>query len=56
MRTFTKDSILEAVKVLQNMSECAAWNDELEAIIGLIMNSSDEDVAAVVQDIHEGVD
>ena len=48
-----KDSILNAVNKLQGTDDGAAFYDELEVIIGLIMNATDEDIAAVVQDIHD---
>ncbi|MCL2508202.1 MAG: hypothetical protein FWF05_03395 [Oscillospiraceae bacterium] len=47
-----KDKILEAVNKLQGTDDGAAYYDELEVIIGLIMNATEEDIAAVVQDIH----
>lgn len=48
-----KDKILETANVLQNNSDGGEYHDELEVIIGLIMNASEEDIAAIVQEIHE---
>ena len=48
-----KDSILNAVNKLQGTDDDAAFYDELEVIIGLIMNATNEDIAAIVQEIHD---
>jgi hypothetical protein len=46
-----KDKILEAANAIQNGSDASNYHDELEVIIGLIMESSEETIAAVVLDI-----
>ena len=48
-----KDRILEAINKLQGTDDGAAYYDELEVIIGLIMNATDEDIEAIVQEIHD---
>ena len=48
-----KDTILEAANKLQGTNDGAAFYDELEVIIGLIMNATEDDIAAIVQEIHE---
>lgn len=46
-----KDKILNAANAIQNGADAGAYHDELEVIIGLIMEASDETIAAVVLDI-----
>ena len=46
-----KDRLLNAANAIQNGSGAGSYHDELEVIIGLIMEASDETIAAVVQDI-----
>jgi hypothetical protein len=46
-----KDRILEAANAIQNGSDASNYHDELEVIIGLIMDASDLLIAAVVRDI-----
>lgn len=46
-----KDTILNAANAIQNGADAGAYHDELEVIIGLVMESSDEAIAAVVQEI-----
>jgi hypothetical protein len=48
-----KDKILNAANAIQGGADGGNYNDELEVIIGLIMNATDEDIAAVWQEIHE---
>jgi len=48
-----KDSILNAVNKLQGTDDGAAYYDELEVIIGLIMKATEEEIAAIVQEIHD---
>lgn len=46
-----KDKILNAANAIQNGADVGVYHDELEIIIGLIMNASDENIAAVVEEI-----
>ena len=46
-----KDKILNAANAIQNGTDAGIYHDELEVIIGLIMNASDEDIAAVIEEI-----
>ena len=46
-----KDKILNAANAIQNGTDAGTYHDELEVIIGLIMNASDEDIAAVIEEI-----
>jgi hypothetical protein len=48
-----KDKIVEALNAIQNGTDAGHFHDELEVVIGLVMNASDEDIAAVIQEIHE---
>ena len=48
-----KDKILNAANAVQGGADGAGFYDELEVIIGLIMNATDEDIAAVWHEIHE---
>jgi hypothetical protein len=48
-----KDKILNAANAIQGGADAGAYNDELEVIIGLIMNATDADIAVVWQEIHE---
>jgi hypothetical protein len=51
-----KDRILEAANAIQNGMDAGAYYDELEVIIGLIMEASEETIAAVVRDISTDSD
>jgi len=51
-----KDSILNAANKLQGTDDGAAYYDELEVIIGLIVNATEDDIAAIVADIHDDCD
>ena len=51
-----KDKIIEAANAIQNGNDGGEYHDELEIIIGLIMNATDKDIAAIVQDIHDDSD
>jgi len=46
-----KDKILNAANAIQNGTDAGAYHDELEVIIGLIVNASDENIAAVIEEI-----
>jgi hypothetical protein len=46
-----KDRILNAANAIQNGSDAGVYHDELEVIIGVIMETSDETIAAIVRDI-----
>ncbi len=48
-----KDRILNAANAIQNGEDAGRFNDELEVIIGLIMEASEETIAAVVREISE---
>ncbi len=48
-----KDQILNAANAIQNGEDAGRFHDELEVIIGLIMEASDVTIAAVVLDIRE---
>jgi len=48
---WTRTKSLNAANAIQNGTDAGAYHDELEVIIGLIMNASDEDIAAVVEEI-----
>jgi len=47
-----KDKILDALNAIQNGSDAGEFHDELEAVIGILIETSEETIAAVVQDIH----
>ena len=52
-----KDKIVNALNAIQNgKSDGGEHHDELEVAIGVLMETSDERIAAVVQDIHEDAD
>ena len=48
-----KDNILEAANAMQNGEDSNKYYDELEVIIGLIMKATEDEIAAIVQEIHE---
>jgi hypothetical protein len=48
-----RDTILNAANAIQGGADGAGYYDELEVIIGLIMNATDENIAAVWHEIHE---
>jgi hypothetical protein len=51
-----KDQILNAANAIQNGEDACAFHDELEVIIGLIMEASEETIAAIVHDISTDSD
>ena len=52
-----KDKIVNALNAIQNgQSDGGEYHDELEVAIGVLMETSEETIAAVVQDIHEDAD
>ena len=51
-----KDKILNALNAIQNGSDAGEFHDELEAVIGILMETSEETIAAVIQDIHDDSD
>jgi hypothetical protein len=48
-----KDRLVNAANAIQGGADAGNYYDELEMIIGLIMNTSDADIAAVWREIHE---
>ena len=48
-----KDRLLEALNGIQNGRDAGAFHDELETVIGVIMNTTDEAIAAAWQEIKE---
>jgi hypothetical protein len=49
-----KDKIVNALNAIQSgQSDGGEYHDELEVAIGVMMETSEEKIAAVVQDIHE---
>ena len=51
-----KDKILNALNAIQNGTDAGAFHDELEVAIGILMETSDEVIAAVILEIHEDDD
>jgi hypothetical protein len=51
-----KDTIVNALNAIQNGASAAKYYDEMEVVIGLVMNATDADIAAVVAEIHEDTD
>lgn len=51
-----KDKILNALNAIQNGTDSEAFHDELEIAIGVLMETSEEAIAAVIQDIREDND
>ena len=48
-----KDKILNAANAIQNGSDGGEFHDELEVIIGLIMNASEDDITSAWKEISE---
>ena len=48
-----KDKLLEALNGIQNGRDAGYYHDELETVIGVVMNVSDEAIAAAWDEIHE---
>jgi hypothetical protein len=48
-----KDKIVNALNAIQNGADIGGYHDELEVIFCLIMNATDADIAAAIQEIHE---
>ena len=48
-----KDKIVNALNAIQNSSDGIKFHDELQVAIGVMMETSEDDIAAVNQDIHE---
>ena len=48
-----KDKILNALNAIQNSLDTEEFHDELEIAIGILMETSEETIAVVVQDIHD---
>ncbi|MDD4494433.1 MAG: hypothetical protein PHV32_08830 [Eubacteriales bacterium] len=51
-----KDKILNALNAIQNGMDAGAFHDELEIAMGVLMETSEEAIAAVIQDIREDND
>ncbi|MDD4474288.1 MAG: hypothetical protein PHV95_00655 [Eubacteriales bacterium] len=51
-----KDKILNALNAIQNGTDAGVFHDELEVAIGILMETSDEVIAAVILEIHEDDD
>ena len=51
-----KDKIVNALNAIQNGDNGSGYHDELEVAIGILMETSEETIAAVVQEIHEDAD
>ena len=51
-----KDKILNALNAIQNGTDSEALHDELEIAIGVLIETSEEAIAAVIQDIREDND
>lgn len=48
-----KDRLLEALNGIQNGRDAEGYYDELETVIGIIMNTTDEAITAAWDEIHE---
>ena len=48
-----KDKLLEALNGIQNGRDAGGYHDELETVIGVIMNATDEAIATAWQEIKE---
>ena len=46
-----KDKLVNALNAIQNGRDVGEFHDELETITGLVMNASDEDIAAAWEDL-----
>ena len=49
----TKEKLLAALNAIQDgEQEAAAFHDEIETLITLVVNAKDEDIAAAWEDFH----
>ena len=46
-----KDTVLNAANAIQNGASSGGFHDELEVMIGLIMNATEDDIAAIWTEI-----
>ena len=51
-----KDKLVEALNAIQNGRGAGQYHDELETVIGLVMNASDEDITAAWEEISKDTD
>ena len=51
-----KDKVLNAANAIQNGADSGAYYDEIEIMIGLIMNASQDDIAEIWQEISTNAD
>jgi hypothetical protein len=51
-----KDSIVNALNALQGGADAGAFHDELEVALGVLMETDEDVIAAVVADIHDDAD
>ncbi|OGO91717.1 MAG: hypothetical protein A2Y17_13210 [Clostridiales bacterium GWF2_38_85] len=48
-----KDTIVNALNAILNGADSSGYHDELEVTLGVLMETSEEVIAAVVRDIQE---
>jgi hypothetical protein len=53
VKQVNKDSIVNALKAIQGGADSGEHHDALEVAIGVLMETSEEMIAAVVADIHD---
>ena len=46
-----KDKLVNALNAIQNGRDAGEFHDELETVIGLVMNTTDEAIAAAWEEI-----
>ena len=51
-----KDTIVNALNAILNGADSSGYHDELEVTLGVLMETSEEVIAAVVRDIQEDVE
>ena len=51
-----KDKLLAALNEMQNGKEAGHFHDEIETLITIVVNISDEDVAAAWEDLSTDTD
>ena len=51
-----KDTIVNALNAILNGADSSVYHDELEVTLGVLMETSEEVIAAVVRDIQEDVE
>jgi hypothetical protein len=56
VQNLDKDSIVNALNAIQNGKDAGFYHDQLEVVIGVLMETSEETIAAVIKDIHEDTD